>query len=45
MLINQGATAIDIWNENTQLRAPRDIMRTAAQAEIAASAAGNPAST
>ncbi len=45
MLINQGATAIDIWNDNTQVRAPRDIMRTAAQAEIATSAAGNPAST
>jgi len=36
MLVNQGATAIDIWNENTQTRAPRDVMRAAAEAELAA---------
>jgi len=36
MLVNQGATAIDIWNLNTQTRAPRDVMRAAAEAELAA---------
>jgi len=39
MLVNQGATAIDIWNDNSQTRAPRDVMRAAAEAELAARAA------
>ncbi len=39
MLVHQGATAIDIWNQNTQTRAPRDVMRAAAEAELAARAA------
>lgn len=30
MLVCQGATAIDIWNENSQSPAPRDVMRDAA---------------
>lgn len=36
MLICQGATAIDIWNESRQVRAPRDVMRAAIEAELAA---------
>jgi len=36
MLVNQGATAIDIWNENGPSRAPRDVMRAAAEAELVA---------
>ncbi len=39
MLVNQGATAIDIWNQNTQMRAARDVMRAAAEAELVARAA------
>jgi len=35
MLVCQGATAIDIWNGSGQARAPRDVMRHAAEAELA----------
>jgi shikimate dehydrogenase len=35
MLVRQGATAVDIWNESAQVRTPRDVMRAAAEAEIA----------
>ncbi|MDP2401809.1 MAG: shikimate dehydrogenase [Actinomycetota bacterium] len=31
MLVHQGALAIDIWNESTQSRVPRDVMRAAAE--------------
>jgi len=31
MLVAQGALAIDIWMESAQVRAPRDVMRTAAE--------------
>lgn len=34
MLVSQGATAIDIWNESTQTRTPREIMRAAAEDEL-----------
>jgi shikimate dehydrogenase len=30
MLVCQGATAIDIWNESKQIRTPREVMRAAA---------------
>jgi shikimate dehydrogenase len=36
MLVGQGATAIDIWNESAQIRTPRDVMRDAAHAALAA---------
>ena len=39
MLVNQGATAIDIWNNNSQTRAPRDVMRSAASSELVKRAA------
>lgn len=32
MLVCQGATAIDIWNASIQVKAPRDVMRAAAEA-------------
>lgn len=35
MLVAQGAVAIDIWDENTQRHAPRDVMRQAAEWELA----------
>jgi shikimate dehydrogenase len=35
MLIAQGATAIDIWNAEAQLRTPRDVMRRAAEQQLA----------
>jgi shikimate dehydrogenase len=38
MLVRQGATAVDIWNESAQVRTPRDVMRAAAEAELAARA-------
>lgn len=38
MLIAQGAIAIDIWDVNTECRAPRDVMRAAAERELAARA-------
>ncbi|MBA4370257.1 MAG: shikimate dehydrogenase [Coriobacteriaceae bacterium] len=34
MLVAQGATAIDIWTEGMQSRAPRDVMRAAAEAAL-----------
>lgn len=36
MLVCQGATAVDIWNESKQTRTPRDVMRAAAEAALAA---------
>jgi shikimate dehydrogenase len=35
MLVAQGATAVDIWNADAQVRTPRDVMRTAAERELA----------
>lgn len=35
MLVAQGATAIDIWGEGMTVRAPRDVMRAAAEASLA----------
>ena len=35
MLVAQGATAIDIWNAEAQLRTPRDVMRRAAEQQLA----------
>lgn len=36
MLICQGATAVDIWNDSKQTRTPRDVMRSAAERALAA---------
>ena len=38
MLVRQGANAVDIWHESAQVRTPRDVMRAAAEAELAARA-------
>lgn len=35
MLVDQGAIAIEIWNSGVQNPAPRDVMRAAAEAELA----------
>jgi shikimate dehydrogenase len=35
MLVAQGATAIDIWNADAQVRTPREVMRGAAEEELA----------
>lgn len=35
MLVSQGATAVDIWNDSKQTRTPREIMRAAAETELA----------
>ncbi len=35
MLVAQGATAIDIWNDSKQVRTPREVMRAAAEQAIA----------
>jgi shikimate dehydrogenase len=35
MLVAQGATAVDIWNSEAQLRTPRDVMRHAAEQQLA----------
>jgi shikimate dehydrogenase len=35
MLVAQGATAVDIWNAEAQLRTPRDVMRRAALEQLA----------
>lgn len=35
MLVAQGATAIDIWNAEAQVRTPREVMRGAAEEELA----------
>lgn len=37
MLVNQGATAVDIWNEINQRKTPRDVMRSAAERALDAS--------
>jgi shikimate dehydrogenase len=34
MLVCQGATAVDIWNDSAQTRTPRDVMRKAAEREL-----------
>lgn len=36
MLVAQGATAVDIWNDSKQTRTPREVMRAAAEHELAA---------
>jgi len=36
MLVAQGATAVDIWNESKQVRASRATMRAAAEAQLTA---------
>lgn len=36
MLVAQGATAVDIWNAEAEVRTPRDVMRQAALEELAA---------
>ena len=36
MLVAQGAMSIELWNSDSTVSAPRDIMRTAAEAVIAA---------
>jgi shikimate dehydrogenase len=36
MLVAQGATAVDIWNAEAQTRTPRDVMRRAAEQQLAA---------
>lgn len=38
MLVAQGATAVDIWNESKQIRASRATMRAAAEAQLSAHA-------
>jgi shikimate dehydrogenase len=38
MLVAQGAIAIEIWNQGMQNRAPRDVMRTAAESVLTGSA-------
>lgn len=38
MLIAQGAIAIEIWNQGVQTRAPRDVMRAAAESAMSGSA-------
>jgi shikimate dehydrogenase len=40
MLVAQGATAVDIWNADAQLRTPRDVMRRAALEQLAARRGG-----
>jgi shikimate dehydrogenase len=35
MLVAQGAIAIEIWNQGVQTRAPRDVMRSAAESSLA----------
>jgi shikimate dehydrogenase len=34
MLVAQGATAVDIWSDSAQVRAPRDVMRRAAESAL-----------
>lgn len=41
MLVCQGATAVDIWNDSGELPTPRDIMRAAAQQALADRKAGS----
>lgn len=40
MLVAQGATAVDIWSDSAQVRAPRDVMRAAAEAKHLAQVSG-----
>ena len=40
MLVGQGAIAVDIWNPSREVRTSRDVMRRAAQAELARRTAG-----
>ena len=40
MLVGQGATAVDIWNQERESKTPRDVMRAAAEAEMARRTAG-----
>jgi shikimate dehydrogenase len=40
MLVAQGATAIDIWKDDGQVRTPRDVMRRAAESRLALRQAG-----
>lgn len=40
MLVCQGATAVDIWNDSKQTRTPRDVMRAAAEKALAQRRAG-----
>lgn len=40
MLVRQGAMAVDIWNQDRVVQTPRDVMRVAAEAELARRAAG-----
>lgn len=35
MLVAQGATAVDIWNSDAEQHAPRDVMRQAAERQLA----------
>jgi shikimate dehydrogenase len=35
MLVNQGAIAVEIWESRSQKAAPRDVMRAAAEAQLA----------
>jgi shikimate dehydrogenase len=43
MLVGQGATAIDIWNQDRDARTPRETMRRVAEEEIAKRASGGTA--
>ncbi len=40
MLVGQGATAIDIWNQEREGKTPREVMRSAAEAELARRVSG-----
>lgn len=40
MLVHQAALAIDIWSETAQHKAPRDLMRSAAQAVLSSTCSG-----
>lgn len=42
MLVCQGATAVDIWNDSKQVRTPREVMREAAEKALAVRRAGTP---
>jgi shikimate dehydrogenase len=39
MLVAQGATSVDIWNSDAEQHAPRDVMRQAAERQLAQDAA------
>ncbi len=40
MLVGQGATAVDIWNQERERKTPREVMRNAAEAELARRVSG-----